>query len=100
MFIVGYVMKDGNLVGLKVFEYCIDSFMMLEGESDGCYCMFWSYKNCFGVVNEFGVFVMIEKGFKEVSNLLVIFLSWGDNEMLGFSVMVIWEGICLLFVEI
>lgn len=100
MFIVGYVIKDGNFVGFKVFEYCIDSFMMFEGESDGWYCILWSYKNWFGVVNELGVFVMIESGLKEVNNLLVIFLSCGDKEMLGFSVMVIWEGMCLFFVEI
>ena len=56
MFIVGHVTKDGNLAGPKVLEHCIDSSMMLEGESDGRYRTLRSHKNRFGAVNELGVF--------------------------------------------
>lgn len=59
VFIVGYVIKDGMLVGFKVFEYIIDCLILFDGDIDSCFCIFCSYKNCFGVVNEFGVFVMI-----------------------------------------
>ena len=100
MFIVGHVTKDGNLAGPKVLEHCIDSSMMLEGESDGRYRTLRSHKNRFGAVNELGVFAMTEKGLKEVSNPSAIFLSRGDNDTPGSSVMVIWEGTRPLLVEI
>ncbi|MEC8232614.1 MAG: DNA repair protein RadA [Pseudomonadota bacterium] len=100
MFIVGHVTKDGNLAGPKVLEHCIDSSMMLEGESDGRYRTLRSHKNRFGAVNELGVFAMTEKGLKEVSNPSAIFLSRGENETPGSSVMVIWEGTRPLLVEI
>lgn len=97
---VGYVIKDGLLVGFKVLEYCIDCLVFLDGDVDFCFCILCSYKNCFGVVNELGVFVMIEQGLCEVSNFLVIFLSCGDEVIFGSFVMVVWEGMCLLLVEI
>ena len=100
MFIVGHVTKDGNLAGPKVLEHCIDSSMMLEGESDGRYRTLRSHKNRFGAVNELGVFAMTESGLKEVNNPSAIFLSRGDKETPGSSVMVIWEGTRPLLVEI
>ncbi|MEW9798774.1 DNA repair protein RadA [Alteromonas sp. CYL-A6] len=100
MFIVGHVTKDGNLAGPKVLEHCIDSSMMLEGESDSRYRTLRSHKNRFGAVNELGVFAMTEKGLKEVSNPSAIFLSRGEQQSPGSSVMVIWEGTRPLLVEI
>ncbi|QPG06584.1 DNA repair protein RadA [Salinimonas marina] len=100
MFVVGHVTKDGNLAGPKVLEHCIDCSMMLEGESDGRFRTLRSHKNRFGAVNELGVFGMTEKGLKEVSNPSAIFLSRGENQAPGSSVMVIWEGTRPLLVEI
>ncbi|WP_218352684.1 DNA repair protein RadA [Alteromonas lipotrueiana] len=100
MFVVGHVTKDGNLAGPKVLEHCIDCSMMLEGESDGRFRTLRSHKNRFGAVNELGVFGMTEKGLKEVNNPSAIFLSRGENQAPGSSVMVIWEGTRPLLVEI
>ena len=100
MFIVGHVTKDGSLAGPKVLEHCIDSSMMLEGESDGRFRTLRSNKNRFGAVNELGVFAMTERGLKEVSNPSAIFLSRSEKETPGSSVMVIWEGTRPLLVEI
>ncbi|WP_218311855.1 DNA repair protein RadA [Alteromonas antoniana] len=100
MFIVGHVTKDGNLAGPKVLEHCIDASMMLEGESDGRFRTLRSHKNRFGAVNELGVFAMTEKGLKEVNNPSAIFLSRGEHQAPGSSVMVIWEGTRPLLVEI
>ncbi len=100
MFIVGHVTKDGNLAGPKVLEHCIDCSMMLEGESDGRFRTLRSHKNRFGAVNELGVFGMTEKGLKEVKNPSAIFLSRGENQSPGSSVMVVWEGTRPLLVEI
>lgn len=100
MFIVGHVTKDGNLAGPKVLEHCIDCSMMLEGDADGRYRTLRSHKNRFGAVNELGVFAMTEKGLKEVNNPSAIFLSRGEKQAPGSSVMVIWEGTRPLLVEI
>lgn len=100
MFLVGHVTKDGNLAGPKVLEHCIDCSMMLEGESDGRFRTLRSHKNRFGAVNELGVFGMTEKGLKEVNNPSAIFLSRGDTQAPGSSVMVVWEGTRPLLVEI
>ncbi|MBU2979073.1 DNA repair protein RadA [Alteromonas sp. C1M14] len=100
MFLVGHVTKDGNLAGPKVLEHCIDCSMMLEGESDGRFRTLRSQKNRFGAVNELGVFGMTEKGLKEVNNPSAIFLSRGETEAPGSSVMVVWEGTRPLLVEI
>ncbi|MFA0372833.1 DNA repair protein RadA, partial [Vibrio sp. 10N.222.54.F6] len=59
-----------------------------------------SHKNRFGAVNELGVFAMTGQGLKEVSNPSAIFLSRGEEETSGSSVMVVWEGTRPLLVEI
>lgn len=100
MYIVGHVTKEGSLAGPKVLEHCIDCSMMLDGESDSRYRTLRSHKNRFGAVNELGVFAMTEKGLKEVSNPSAIFLSRGEHQAPGSSVMVIWEGTRPLLVEI
>ncbi|MGL5369649.1 MAG: magnesium chelatase domain-containing protein, partial [Plesiomonas shigelloides] len=51
-------------------------------------------------VNELGVFAMTEQGMREVSNPSAIFLSRGEEEAPGSSVMVVWEGTRPLLVEI
>lgn len=100
MYIVGHVTKEGSLAGPKVLEHCIDCSMMLDGEADSRYRTLRSHKNRFGAVNELGVFAMTEKGLKEVSNPSAIFLSRGEHQAPGSSVMVIWEGTRPLLVEI
>ncbi|MGL4625698.1 MAG: magnesium chelatase domain-containing protein, partial [Plesiomonas shigelloides] len=62
--------------------------------------MLRSHKNRFGAVNELGVFAMTEQGMREVSNPSAIFLSRGEEEAPGSSVMVVWEGTRPLLVEI
>lgn len=97
---VGHVTKDGTLAGPKVLEHCIDCSILLEGESDSRYRTLRSHKNRFGAVNELGVFAMTEQGLKEVKNPSAIFLSRGEEQTSGSSVMVLWEGTRPLLVEI
>lgn len=97
---VGHVTKDGTLAGPKVLEHCIDCSILLEGESDSRFRTLRSQKNRFGAVNELGVFGMTEQGLKEVKNPSAIFLSRGEEQMPGSSVVVLWEGTRPLLVEI
>ena len=89
---VGHVTKDGTLAGPKVLEHAIDCSLLLEGEADSRFRTLRSHKNRFGAVNELGVFGMTEQGLREVKNPSAIFLSRGDEQMPGSSVMVLWEG--------
>ena len=97
---VGHVTKDGTLAGPKVLEHVIDCSLLLEGEADSRYRTLRSHKNRFGAVNELGVFAMTEQGLREVKNPSAIFLSRGDEQTAGSSVMVLWEGTRPLLVEI
>ena len=97
---VGHVTKDGTLAGPKVLEHVIDCSLLLEGETDSRYRTLRSHKNRFGAVNELGVFAMTEQGLREVKNPSAIFLSRGDEQTAGSSVMVLWEGTRPLLVEI
>ena len=97
---VGHVTKDGTLAGRKVLEHAIDCSLLLEGETDSRYRTLRSHKNRFGAVNELGVFAMTEQGLREVKNPSAIFLSRGDEQTPGSSVMVLWEGTRPLLVEI
>ena len=97
---VGHVTKDGTLAGPKVLEHVIDCSLLLEGEADSRYRTLRSHKNRFGAVNELGVFGMTEQGLREVKNPSAIFLSRGDEQTPGSSVMVLWEGTRPLLVEI
>ena len=97
---VGHVTKDGTLACPKVLEHAIDCSLLLEGEADSRFRTLRSHKNRFGAVNELGVFGMTEQGLREVKNPSAIFLSRGDEQTPGSSVMVLWEGTRPLLVEI
>ena len=97
---VGHVTTDGTLAGPKVLEHAIDCSLLLEGEADSRFRTLRSHKNRFGAVNELGVFGMTEQGLREVKNPSAIFLSRGDEQTPGSSVMVLWEGTRPLLVEI
>ncbi len=100
VFIVGHVTKDGTLAGPKVLEHIIDCSIILDGGTDSRFRTMRSHKNRFGAVNELGVFAMTGQGLKEVSNPSAIFLSRGEEDTSGSSVMVVWEGTRPLLVEI
>ncbi|WP_434358884.1 DNA repair protein RadA [Parasalinivibrio latis] len=100
IFMVGHVTKDGTLAGPKVLEHCIDCSILLDGSSDSRFRTLRSHKNRFGAVNELGVFAMTGQGMREVSNPSAIFLSRGEEDTSGSSVIVVWEGTRPLLVEI
>lgn len=99
VFLVGHVNKEGHLAGPKVLEHMIDTSLMLEGDSEGRYRCLRSQKNRFGAVNEIGVFVMTDKGLREITNPSALFLSRPEESSPGTIVSVIWEGTRPLLVE-
>ena len=68
IFIVGHVNKDGAIAGPKVMEHIVDAVLYFEGERHQSYRILRAVKNRFGSTNEIGVFEMLDKGLREVSN--------------------------------
>lgn len=97
--IVGYVIKDGFIVGLRVLEYMVDCVLYFEGERFNIYRVIRVYKNRFGFINQFGIFEMIDGGFVEVKNFLSIFLESFYN-VEGVVIYLVIEGIRFIFLEI
>jgi DNA repair protein RadA/Sms len=99
-FIVGHVTKDGTLAGPKILEHCVDCSIVLEGDADSRFRTLRCQKNRFGAVNEIGVFAMIDKGMREVTNPSAIFLTRMNVETAGAVVTVVWVGSRPLLVEL
>jgi DNA repair protein RadA/Sms len=100
LLLVGHVTKDGSLAGPKTLEHIIDASLLLEGSTDSKYRTLRAQKNRFGTVNELGVFVMLEKGLREVRNPSAIFLSRPEGVISGSVITALWEGTRPLLVEL
>ncbi len=100
IFLIGHVTKEGALAGPRVLEHMVDTVLYFEGQSDARFRVIRAVKNRFGAMNELGVFVMTDKGLKEVANPSAIFLSRNEQVVSGSTVMVTWEGSRPLLVEL
>jgi DNA repair protein RadA/Sms len=100
VFLVGHVTKEGGIAGPRVLEHMVDAVLYFEGESGSRFRVLRAFKNRFGAVNELGVFVMSDKGLKEVPNPSAIFLSGSTGPTPGSAVMVTREGTRPLLVEV
>jgi DNA repair protein RadA/Sms len=100
VFLVGHMTKDGLIAGPRVLEHMVDTVLYFEGETSGRHRLIRSIKNRFGAVNELGVFVMTEKGLREVSNPSAILLSRADKALSGSIVTASWQGSRPLLVEV
>ncbi len=97
---VGHVTKEGSIAGPRVLEHIVDSVLYFEGEQHSNFRMVRSVKNRFGAVNELGVFVMTDKGLKEVNNPSALFLSSHKAETPGSCILITQEGTRPILVEI
>jgi DNA repair protein RadA/Sms len=100
LFLVGHVTKEGALAGPRVLEHMVDTVLYFEGDPDNRYRVVRAVKNRFGAVNELGVFAMLERGLRPVSNPSAIFLSRHDEAVAGSVVLVTREGSRPLLVEV
>lgn len=97
---VGHVTKDGNIAGPRVLEHIVDAVIYFEGEQYSNFRMIRSIKNRFGAVNELGLFVMTDKGLREVSNPSAIFLSSYKSNTHGSCILITQEGTRPILVEV
>ncbi|MDE6811580.1 MAG: DNA repair protein RadA, partial [Muribaculaceae bacterium] len=99
--LVGHINKDGAIAGPKVLEHIVDTVLQFEGDRQYLYRIVRAIKNRFGSTNEIGIYEMVERGLKEVTNPSEMLLS--DNrvdEMSGIAIGVTIEGVRPFLVEI
>jgi len=90
--IVGHVNKDGAIAGPKVMEHIVDAVLYFEGERHQSYRILRAVKNRFGSTNEIGVFEMMDKGLREVSNPSQMLLAGRPHNVSGTCVSCVMEG--------
>jgi len=99
-FLVGHVTKDGAIAGPKVLEHMVDAVLYFEGSASQSFRLLRSIKNRFGSTNEIGVFEMVGKGLKAVSNPSELFLSERPESSPGSVIVASMEGTRPILVEV
>lgn len=99
--LVGHINKDGAIAGPKVLEHIVDTVLQFEGDRQYLFRILRSIKNRFGSTSEIGLYEMVQKGLREVSNPSHILMSefYGDD-MSGVALGVTTEGVRPFLVEI
>ncbi|HEY9690785.1 MAG TPA: DNA repair protein RadA [Oculatellaceae cyanobacterium] len=100
LLIVGHVTKEGAIAGPKVLEHLVDTVLYFEGDRFASHRLLRSVKNRFGATHEIGVFEMIDRGLREVSNPSELFLGNRDDMAPGTSIVVACEGTRPIVVEL
>lgn len=99
--LVGHINKDGAIAGPKVLEHIVDTVLQFEGDRQYLFRILRSIKNRFGSTSEIGIYEMVQKGLKEVTNPSQIMMSESyDGDMSGVSIGVTTEGVRPFLVEI
>ena len=99
--LVGHINKDGAIAGPKVLEHIVDTVLQFEGDRQYLFRILRSIKNRFGSTSEIGIYEMVQKGLKEVTNPSQILLSDSFVEdMSGVAIGVTTEGVRPFLVEI
>lgn len=98
--LVGHVTKEGTVAGPKLLEHIVDTVLYLEGDSQYLFRLLRTTKNRFGPVSEVGVFEMLEKGMREITNPSDIFLQDTKANVSGSVVTVTMEGFRPMLFEI
>lgn len=99
-FVVGHVTKEGSIAGPKVLEHMVDVVLYFEGTSSQAFRLLRSMKNRFGSTHEIGVFEMVAKGVRPVSNPSELFLSERPSTIPGSVVVASLEGTRSILVEV
>jgi DNA repair protein RadA/Sms len=97
--IIGQVTKEGGAAGPKSLEHLVDVNLSLEGDRESQYRVLRAEKNRFGSTEEVGVFVMKEKGLKEVANPSELFVR-ERSRLAGSAMTAALEGSRVMLVEV
>ena len=98
--IIGHITKEGSIAGPKVLEHMVDTVLQFEGDRHYAYRILRTLKNRFGSTAELGIYEMVAKGMRPVSNPSEILLSQHDEPLSGIAIAAIIEGARPLMIEV
>ncbi len=90
--LIGHINKEGSIAGPKVLEHIVDAVLQFEGDRHYMYRILRSIKNRFGSTSELGIYEMVQRGLREVTNPSEMLLSQHAEELSGVAVGVTMEG--------
>ncbi|MBQ6449809.1 DNA repair protein RadA [bacterium] len=99
-FLVGHVVKGGEIAGPKTLEHMVDAIFELTGERSDDLRFLRTLKNRFGATDEVGVFRMTEGGMQEVKNPSEYFLQTAQTQIPGSGVVCLLEGTRPILTEV
>jgi len=91
--------QDGMLAGPKVLEHMVDTVLQFEGDRHLAYRILRTIKNRFGSSSEIGIYEMLARVLRQVSNRRNIDLTKDDN-LTGVTIGATIEGKRPLLIEI
>ena len=97
--LIGHINKEGSIAGPKVLEHIVDAVLQFEGDRHYMYRILRSIKNRFGSTSELGIYEMVQRGLREVSNPSELLLSADDGELSGMAIGVTLEGVRPFLIE-
>lgn len=99
--LVGHINKEGSIAGPKVLEHIVDTVLQFEGDRQYLYRILRAIKNRFGSTSEIGIYEMVQKGLREVSNPSEMLLSQNrEEQMSGIAIGVSVEGVRPFLIEV
>ena len=98
--LVGHITKDGAIAGPKILEHMVDTVLQFEGDRNHIYRILRAQKNRFGSTSEIGIYEMISKGLREVSNPSEILISEKEASLSGHAIAATIEGLRPLMIEV
>jgi len=100
LFFVAHVTKEGVIAGPKVLEHMVDTVLYFDHIETGLRVI-RAVKNRFGTIDELGLFIMEEKGLREVKDPSALFLIKRKEELPpGITAVPVYEGTRVLMIEI
>lgn len=98
--LIGHINKEGSIAGPKVLEHIVDAVLQFEGDRHYMYRILRSIKNRFGSTSELGIYEMVQRGLREVTNPSELLLSQsGEDVLSGTAIGVTLEGIRPFLIE-
>ena len=98
--LIGHITKDGHIAGPKILEHMVDTVLQFEGDRNHVYRILRALKNRFGSTAELGIYEMLGKGLREVSNPSEILISKTEEELSGTAIAATLEGMRPLMIEV
>ena len=98
--LIGHINKEGSIAGPKVLEQIVDAVLQFEGDRHYMYRILRSIKNRFGSTSELGIYEMVQRGLREVTNPSELLVSQsGEGVLSGTAIGVTLEGVRPFLIE-